>query len=130
MGGVATAVVKVAVKPGADVRQRFWVGGDVPERVGKVAMAQITREHKQMMGDRCPGSAPLGNPSRGECVAKIVNAWVSPFAVADDALGKTTEHVVDGVLGDGATVQADEEVIGDSKTAATCSQIPLQGRHG
>jgi hypothetical protein len=93
-------------------------------------MAQITREQKQMMGDRCPGSAPLGNPSRGEGVAKIVNAWVSPPAVADDALGKTTKHLMDGVLGDRSTVQADEEVIGDGKTTATCSQVPLQGRHG
>jgi len=90
MGGIATAVVKVAVKPGTDLRQRFWIGGDVPERVGKVAMAQITREQKQMMGDWCPGSAPLGNPSRSEGMAKIVNAWVSPLAVAGDALGKAT----------------------------------------
>ena len=130
MGGIAAAVVKVTVKPGTDVCQRSWVGGDVPERVGKVAMAQITREQKQMMGDGRPGSAPLGNPSRGEGVAKIVNARVRPPAVADDAFGKPTKHLLDGVLGDGATVQADEEVIGDSKTAATCSQIPLQGRHG
>ena len=83
-----------------------------------------------MMGDRCPGSAPLGNPSRGECVAKIVNAWVSPLAVAGDALGKATEHLMDSVLGDGATVQTDEEVIGDGKTAAAGSQIPLQSRNG
>ena len=121
MGGIATAVAKVAVKPGTDVRQRFWVGGDVPERVGKVAMAQITREQKEMMGDRRPGLAPFGNPSRGEGVAKIVDARVSPPAVTDDAFGKTAEHLMDGVLGDGATVQSDEEVIGDSKTPATCS---------
>lgn len=82
------------------------------------------------MGYRCPGSAPLSNPSRGKRMAEIVETGTGPRAVASHAVGEAAEHGMDGSLGHWPTARANEDMIGGSRLAGTRLQVALQRRDG
>jgi len=55
-------------------------------------MAEITGQEQQMMSNRLRLAAPLRNPFRGKCMAKIHQSHRAAFAAGNQALSKSPEN--------------------------------------
>ena len=100
------------------------IGRDVPERLFERAVAEITAEQQQVVGDGRSLLAPLGDQARRQGVAKIMDAGMGAVAADNEIGGESTKYGMNRALTQLISAPSDKQTIGKGGAPLTCRLVP------